>query len=221
MIFRRSAYATAARSVVAPIVFAAILTTLSIGPLPGAAAASVEPSPDAVDTVRGEACAYTAIVGVFGGPQEVRGCNEPDGGVVRPPGPNAPASTDPSYSPHVRLPSDGSGGSMTATDPDGATAAYGPAVIYGGRWPPSVGLAPPSGPQRAHTSGSPATGTVTASADITLDGVVGSETADDGPGGFGPALVEGDSLHVECSATDGRDWVGHLLERGPDALVRR
>ena len=179
-----------------------------------------------VTSVRGEACSYSTNVSLFGSPPSLLGCGELQGtpATPRPPGPTpepgSPVATDPSYSPHVALPTNGSGGSMTAADGDGAKAVYGPAVIHGGRWPceevdedldgnrncPSA--APGSGPQAASTSGTPAGGTVTSSADISLhpERIPVTCYSTYGPvchatGGFGPSPSEGDSMHVECSAS--------------------
>lgn len=208
---------------------AALLTTASVGALvvAGEAPAAADP----VTTVKGEACAYSVKVGLFGGPQGVTGCNEGinanNTGTPRAPQSGTdPFPADTSYSPHVRLPADGSGGSMSASDSNGAKGVFGPAVIHGGLWPceepgtdPNedgyVGncltSAPPSGPQNASTEGSPSLGTVTSTAEILLHptpipipcytgapGGYGPDCAD--RGGFGPFPVSGDSMHVECSA---------------------
>ncbi len=227
---------------------AAGLIPIAVGQRPAAAA---------VTTVRGSACGYITNVGLFGGPQGLKGCG---GGTARnvangtttagsptvtaaggnflasdlngtvagagiPAGAvivvvnsttsvdlsvNATATatgvalvvtrplaaTDVSYSPFVNLPTTGSDDPITATDPDGAKAQYGPAVIFGGRWPASLPSAPPSGPIFASTKGTPAGGTVTSYADIMLN-----DPPTPAPGGFGPSPAEGDSLHVECSAS--------------------
>jgi hypothetical protein len=185
------------------------LVQIGVAPSPAAAAP--------VTAVKGEACSYFVKVGLFGGPQTPNGCNEGTNSDNTGP-PRAPAggtnTTDGSYSPHVRI--TGAGGSMSATDANGAKAVYGPAVIHGGRWPCAetgdrncAASGPASGPQAASTTGSAAAGTVSASADISLYATpppVGCYPGY-GPncynvGGFGPFPVEGDSLHVQCSATD-------------------
>ncbi|HEX8769366.1 MAG TPA: hypothetical protein VF711_01215 [Acidimicrobiales bacterium] len=169
----------------------------------------------AVTAVKGSACSYYVKLGLFGGPQSLFGCGE--GGRL-PAGDPAPGNTDPSYSPHVVLPADGngSGSPITATDPDGAKAEYGPAVIHGGLWPEDVASKPPSGPQRASTSGTTgAAGSVTSSASITLNPQPYPEVACASgfspppghmgclaPGGWGGAPVWGDSLQADCSATE-------------------
>jgi hypothetical protein len=177
-----------------------------------------------ITAVRGSACSFFVNVGLFGGPQQLRGCGEV------PPGPT-PASPGNSYAPNVALPENGSGSAtpITASDPDGAKAQYGPAVIHGGLWPcEDVGKdengdgitgncpssAPASGPQAASTQGTPADGTVKSSADITLNATPVKVSCYPawGPnppstegcvsyGGSGPFPVQADSLHVECTAT--------------------
>ena len=86
--------------------------------------------------VSGSACGYYSNVGLFGGPQELRGC-----GQTIPPGDQGSAS------PSVTLPPEGSSTAVTAED-DGALARYGPAVIFGGR-----SLADRSGPMKVSTRG--------------------------------------------------------------------
>ncbi|MCA1674854.1 MAG: hypothetical protein LC799_22570 [Actinobacteria bacterium] len=155
------------------------------------------PAAAAVTTVRGYACGFITNVGLFGGPQSRMGCEpQMSGHGSAPVGPTT-------LSPSVVLPSTGSP-LITAHDPDGIRHVFGPATITGGRWTSELGTAPPSGPITVRTQGTTgAAGSVTSSADIVLDaGVPGSETPNDGPGGFGPFPVEGDSLHVECTATE-------------------
>src|SRR3954452_6741053 len=106
-----------------------------------------------VTAVRGNACSYFVNVGLFGGPQMLRGCGS---GAV---------PTDVSFSPEVTLPAGGSDTPITQTDADGARALYGPAVIHGGIWPADVATATASGPQSASTQGTiGAGGSVTSSA---------------------------------------------------------
>jgi len=165
-------------SVLAALVSSAMMAAVVIGVNQGTAFASVT-------AVRGSACGYWVNVGLAGGPQSLKGCGS---GV---------ATTDPSYSPGPVLPSGGSATTITQTDPDGATAQYGPAVLFGGEWPAAAPSAPPSGPMTASTVGTPTGGTVTSSADISLRNPPDPLS----PGGFGPFPVEGDSLHVTCTAT--------------------
>jgi hypothetical protein len=156
-------------------------------------------------SVTGSACGYYSNVGLFGGPQAKLGC-APQSGTASAP---ATAST---LSPSVALPPSGSSTPITATDADGAAAKYGPSTIVGGEWPDNVAAAPPTGPISVSTQGTPAGvnagGAVTSSADISLYPTpipVGCATGFSppctAPGGFGPFPVQGDSLHVECSAT--------------------
>ncbi|HEX2700143.1 MAG TPA: Calx-beta domain-containing protein [Acidimicrobiales bacterium] len=160
------------------------------------------PAAAAVSAVKGSACAYTTNVGLFGGPQYKLGCAPQFGSGFVP-------ANESTLAPSVALPADGSGSAtaITASDPDGAKARYGPAVIHGGIWPPEVSSPTPSGPQYVSTQGTPESGTVTSSADITLNALpyplVPCATGPCGdPGGFGPAPVWGDSLHAECTATE-------------------
>ncbi|MCA1692741.1 MAG: hypothetical protein LC733_11290 [Actinobacteria bacterium] len=167
-----------------------MLTGLLIGIAQSPAAADVT-------SVRGYACGFITNVGLFGGPQSRMGCNPQ---ISR----HGSAPVGPTtLSPSVALPSTGSP-EISAHDADGIRHVFGPATITGGRWTADLGTAPPSGPITVRTAGTiGAGGTVTASTDVTLDaGVPGSETPNDGPGGFGPFPVEGDSLHVECRATE-------------------
>jgi len=140
----------------------------------------------AVKAVKGYACGYSVNIGLFGGPQTPTGCGQP---------PNAsPAATSPS----VTLPDGGSATAVTATNPAGAKAQYGPSVIFGGLWPSTAGSAPPSGPISVSTRGTPGDRSVTSSADIVLR----SPPDPASPGGFGPPPVDGDELHVTCTASD-------------------
>lgn len=87
--------------------------------------------------ISGSACGYYSNVGLFGGPEELRGC-----GQTVPPGDGSSAS------PSVTLPPEGSGTPVTAEDGDGALARYGPAVLFGGK-----SLNDPSGPIKVSTKG--------------------------------------------------------------------
>lgn len=167
------------------VVFALVLLAAGLALVDG----GIQRADAVVTAVNGEACTYSVKVGLFGGPQTTSGCNEgtssTNTGPIRPPGPNTPPTSDSSYSPHVKI--SGSGGTMSATDANGAKATYGPAVIHGGMWPcedkgtDTVGgiqddnvngncpaSTPSSGPQAASTTGSATSGTVSASADISL-----------------------------------------------------
>jgi len=93
--------------------------------------------------VGGSACGYFTDVALFGGPPSRRGCDQ-----------TVPPGSDRSASPSVTLPPGGSPTAVTATDPGGALAEYGPAVIFGGRPPadPEVPV-PPCGPITVSTKG--------------------------------------------------------------------
>ncbi|MFN2606657.1 MAG: hypothetical protein ABR511_01985 [Acidimicrobiales bacterium] len=100
----------------------------------------------APSTVGGAACGYTADVSLFGGPATVRGCGQ-----------TVPPGDAQSASPSVELPPGGSATAVTATDPAGAVARYGPAVVLGGPLPPGAAAAgagpPPTGPLSVRTKG--------------------------------------------------------------------
>lgn len=108
----------------------------------------------AVKTLTGRACGYFVNVGLFAGPQQLRGCGQPG---------NAPPT---GTAPAVTLPPEGSATPITAADPDGAAAQYGPATIFGGIWPEDVASTPPSGPITVSTQGTRAGQSVTSSADV-------------------------------------------------------
>lgn len=103
-------------------------------------------------TRSGGACGYYTDISLFGGPPERRGC-----GQTVPPG-NAKSA-----SPVVELPPEGSLTTLTATDPDGALAQYGPAVIFGGPAPEGSMAAVPSGALAVTTKG---TTSVTSTASV-------------------------------------------------------
>jgi hypothetical protein len=137
-----------------------------------------------ITAVRGSACGYSTIAGLFGGPQESRGCGQISGGPR-------------SESPKVELPPPGSATPITATDADGAQAMYGPAAIFSGIWPDSAASAPPSGPISVGTQGTAAEGSVKSSVDITLR----SPPNANAPGGIGPGPIQADEAHSGCTAT--------------------
>ena len=87
--------------------------------------------------ISGSACGYYSKVGLFGGPEEFRGCGQ-----------TVPPGDERSASPSVTLPPKGSGAPVTAEDGDGALARYGPAVLFGGK-----SLADASGPIKVSTKG--------------------------------------------------------------------
>lgn len=140
--------------------------------------------------VSGEAYGHYTNVGLFGGPQ----------GQIGP-------------SPWVSLPPTGVDAPLTDSEPQGGAAVYGPATIFGGRWPPNLGTAPASGPVKVSTVGTPGPGgSVTSQASITLHPAPFYVTCDGeppgtknctSPGGFGPVVPnEGDELHATCTASE-------------------
>jgi hypothetical protein len=86
--------------------------------------------------ISGSACGYYTKVGLFGGPQELRGCGQ-----------TIPPGDERSASPSVTLPPEGSSTAVTAED-DGARAQYGPAIIFGDK-----ALGDRSGPMKVSTKG--------------------------------------------------------------------
>ncbi|MGI8810424.1 MAG: hypothetical protein ACR2KK_21745 [Acidimicrobiales bacterium] len=131
-------------------------------------------------SVSGRACGYFADVSLFGGPKNLRGCGQPA---------SAPATN---ASPSVTLPAAGSATPITASDPDGATADYGPAKIFAGKYPDDPNaVAPPSGPLNVSTEGTPGAG-----GKVTSSASVGS------PRGVGPAPVVADGVSSTCTASE-------------------
>ena len=141
---------------------------------------TVQPATADVTAVTGSACGYFSSVSLFGGPATLRGCGQPA---------DAPATN---ASPSVTLPATGSATPITATDSDGATAEYGPAKIFSGKYPPDPNApAPPSGPITVSTQGTlGANGSVTSSVSITL------------PRGVGPGPVVADGVSSTCTASE-------------------
>ncbi|HEX2048616.1 MAG TPA: hypothetical protein VHF27_12690 [Acidimicrobiales bacterium] len=140
-----------------------------------------------VTAVTGSACNYYTDVGLFGGPRMRRGCGQPG---------DAPATA---ASPSVTLPATGSATPVTANDPDGARAQYGPAVIFGGRWPEEAPAAPPSGPLTASCQGTTgAGGSVTCDTAVTLYNPPPSAA----PGGAGPGPFVADEVRSTCTARE-------------------
>lgn len=93
------------------------------------------------------------------------------------------------------------GGNVTQTDSNGAKADYGPATIFGGIQPANVThprrRRGPSRPRPRETTGP--TGSASSSVDIVLNNPANPAA----PGGFGPPPLEGQQLHVVCSASAG------------------
>lgn len=139
--------------------------------------------------VSGDAYGYYTSVSLFGGPAGVNG-----------------------PTPMVTLPATGAAAPVTGTQPSGS-AVYGPAHIFGGKWPSDVEVAPPSGPLAVSTKGKPGPGGfVTSTSDITLfptpmkvtcAGAPPGSLGCSAPGGFGPVVPnEGDELHSTCTANE-------------------
>lgn len=102
------------------------------------------PGPANAGTPIGYACAYYTNVSLGGGPYGRMGC-PPQNSIYAGPGSLAPA---------VTLPAGGSSTTISASDPDGAMAKYGPAVIFGGPFPTDPNAPdPPSGSLSVSTGG--------------------------------------------------------------------
>ncbi|MGH9278932.1 MAG: hypothetical protein ACRD12_12615, partial [Acidimicrobiales bacterium] len=152
-------------------------------------------------SVRGLAFNYFVNVGLFGGPATRLGYGQVPPGSAQAP---ANANTD---SPSVECPS-GGGDPAPATDAQGARAAYGPAIIFGGIWPDANNVAPPSGPLSSDVNCQlGAAGFVTASTDIAKNPDGTTWTLSGGgtegwPGGVGPDPFHADTVHSECRADE-------------------
>ena len=160
--------------------------------LAGGLVATSSPSQADVVTVTGSACAYYTDVSLFGGPSMRRGCGQPG---------DAPVA---GFSPSVTLPAGGSATPITATDPDGATAQYGPAKIFSGQYPANDDNAtsPPSGPLNVSTVGSLGPNgfvTSTASVDPGSQPPPGLPAQ---PRGVGPGPVIADAVSSTCTAQE-------------------
>ncbi|CAN5603799.1 hypothetical protein BH20ACT2_BH20ACT2_25000 [soil metagenome] len=208
------------RSLAVVLMAAGTLTTV------GAPPAAAE-----VTTVTGSAFGFYTDVGLFGGPSNRRGfeqeiCTTPG----TPPGCVDPGTAPSSESPSVALPA--TGGDLSDADADGAKTVYGPATIFGGRWPENVASAPPSGPISVASVGTTgADGSVTSTADIVLydapvpvrcNGDAAGTTNCTVPGGIGPAPIEADEAHSECTAdeagvTGSATFVEGVLSTSTDA----
>ena len=144
--------------------------------LAAAAISLAGPSLADVSEVTGSAYGVWTKVSLFGGPAGAKG-------------PQA----------SVTLPSGGAGAPVVAKLPS-AAAVYGPATIFGGKWPSDVDIAPPSGPITSTTTGTTGQGgSVTSTVDIVLRDPPDPKS----PGGFGPSVPnEGDELHSSCTASE-------------------
>ena len=170
----------------------AVVIVLVAGILAGVG--SEEPASADVTAVSGSACAYYTDVSLFGGARMRRGCGQTE---------NVPAGNSPS----VTLPSTGSATPITAEDPDGATAQYGPAKIFSGQYPNAANdpqaddTSPPSGPLRVSTRGTTGpSGSVMSFAAVD-PGTQG--TADPNqPRGVGPGPIIADAVSSSCNASE-------------------
>ncbi len=198
--------------------------TTTTQPAGGGSTTTIQPGGRGVTAVSGSAVGYQTEVALFNGPERYRGATvRPSPAMVGASGPHAglgqypcdaeisttpvgctpPSSGAPfnqpysaSESPSVTLPSTGSATPITQIDPDGARAVYGQAAIFGGIWPETSLLAPPSGPITVSTQGTTGpTGSATSSVDIVLSNNPAA------PGGIGSS-VEGEELHSTCTATE-------------------
>ena len=130
-----------------------------------------------VSGVTASAYGYRANVSLLGGPFTVRGFGQ-----------TIPPGTPESASPSVSCPSEGTALPVTATDPDGALAFYGPAPFFSGQWPAGATSPPPSGPLTVSCHGTlgPA-GSASSSADVI---------------NVGPGPFVADEVHSTCTATE-------------------
>ena len=159
--------------------------------------------------VSGSACGYYSKVGLFGGPEELRGC-----GQTVPPGDQRSAS------PSVTLPPEGSGAAITAGDDDGALAQYGPAILFGGKTLPA-----PSGPIKVSTKGKKS---VTSSASVknfstgpfTASSVRSACSASQASGATGSTTVSGGVLVTKTNA-DGNPTKTEKIPTRPPANYTR
>lgn len=158
--------------------------------------------------VSGSACGYYSKVGLFGGPQELRGC-----GQTIPPGDQGSAS------PSVTLPAEGSSTAVTAED-DGALAQYGPAMIFGGK-----SMTGRSGPMKVSTKGKKS---VTSSASVkdfsagpfTATSVRSACSASQAAGATGSTTVTGGVLVTKTDA-DGNPSKSEKIPSRPPANFTR
>jgi hypothetical protein len=178
---------------------------------------TVAPAGADVTAVKGSAFGYQTNVGLFGGPQTIRGF-----GQVTCTAPNTPANCAPetAASPSVTLPT--TGGNVSLADPNGAAGQYGPAVIFGGRWPDAAPSAPPSGPISVDCSGTTgATGSVTCNTAVTLY----NPPPPAAPGGVGPGPIVADVVRSTCTASESAksgsaSFVNGVLETKYDATTQ-
>jgi hypothetical protein len=140
---------------------------------------------------------YLTDVSLFGGPSNLRGYGQT-------------VDNPPSASPSVECPA--GGGTDSVTDPDGARAVYGPAVIFGGRNAPENTVDAPSGPLTSSIDCQLGEGGhVTASTSVTLmppgsTWVTPSGTTQPHLGGVGPGPFIADEVHSTCTANADGTW---------------
>ncbi|HJV08997.1 MAG TPA: hypothetical protein VJ653_04925, partial [Acidimicrobiales bacterium] len=178
---------------------------------------TVGPAGAAVTAVRGSAYGYQTNVGLFGGPPSIRGF-----GQTPCTAPNTPAGCGPdtAASPSVSLPA--TGGNLTQTDDNGAEGEYGPATIFGGKWPDAAPAAPPSGPITVGCNGTTgATGSVTCNTAVTLY----NPSPAAAPGGVGPGPIVADEARSTCTASESgksgsATFVNGILETKYDATTQ-
>ncbi|HUR22559.1 MAG TPA: cadherin-like domain-containing protein, partial [Acidimicrobiales bacterium] len=140
---------------------------------------------------------YYTNVSLFGGPYSLRGYGQ------------AATASATASSPSAACPE--GVGTTSVTDPDGAKAQYGPAVIFGGIWPDSLSQAPPSGPLTSSVDCRPgAAGYVSTSTKAAL--MPGGSAY---PGGVGPGPFIADEVHTTCLArADGTYRVSTRIQNG-------
>ena len=179
-----------------------------------------------VIAVSGRATGFLSRMSLFGGPLAERGQpGDPGCDPGQPPaGPNA--SQVEGCSPTVTLPPIGSPEPITATDPNGVRAVYGPAVLFAGRWPAGSPVPPPSGPVAVSTQGTTGpNGSVTSSVAITKP-PIGSTWVPPGqsspvpwPGGVGPGPILADGVTSTCAATESNPATGATAVRGATTIT--
>jgi hypothetical protein len=183
----------------------AIVAVIGLG---GGLVAVSGPSGADVTAVTGSACGYLTDVSLFGGPSMRRGCGQTD---------DVPAGTSPS----VTLPAGGSATPITATDPDGATAQYGPAKIFSGQYPENDfnATSPPSGPLNVSTRGTLGpNGSVTSTASVD-PGSQPPPGLPAQPRGIGPGPVIADAVSSTCTAQETDPGTGAVSVSGSTTVT--
>lgn len=184
------------------------------------------PSHADVTAVSGSATGFRSSVSLFGGPATERGpAGTPGCDVTKPPpGPNTNQTEGCSAS--VVLPSTGSASPITLTDSDGARAVYGPAVVFGGKWPYGDTLGPPSGPITVRTQGATGPkGSATSSVSITRAPAgstwlpTGYKAPESWPGGIGPGPLIADGVSSTCTASETDPRTGAATVSGSTTIA--